>query len=299
LKPDLSAYTAGKTFEGSFRQCFDPAAENCPEWDLEALARDGNRLFATGSMGFKRKKIKFDPDRWAVTEVAISNVGQPRRGYARVQAKIRRLARLFQGHSPDIASAPDRPLQCGGLNIEGLAFSNGKLFFGLRSPSVRNEGSAFVVSAKDDEIFANSGPLRAKLHKLAFKNSDGTPVRHLGIRALEPIGSQMLIVTGAAGVRAARSGSKRRRAEQLCREASGAYDNLPASETVPAALWLWRPGEKRVRLVGIIGDDYADRKLEGVAVIALRGNRADLLLAFDDPDDLSALAVLKNITLPD
>ena len=59
LNKDLTSYTVGETFERIFSTCIDPEQGNCPEWDLEALARDGQRIFVTGSMGFKRKKIKF------------------------------------------------------------------------------------------------------------------------------------------------------------------------------------------------------------------------------------------------
>ncbi|MDA0656898.1 MAG: hypothetical protein O2912_10885, partial [Proteobacteria bacterium] len=38
LNKNLTGYIPGETFEGAFSECVDPAAENCPEWDLEAIA---------------------------------------------------------------------------------------------------------------------------------------------------------------------------------------------------------------------------------------------------------------------
>lgn len=298
LNSELSTYRTGKTFENSFSECFDPSSEECPEWDLEALARDGDRLFATGSMGFKRKKVRFDPNRWVVVELAIGEDGRPRDSQARTQANLRRLGRLFQGHTPNIVAFVDKPLQCGGLNIEGLAHHAGRLYFGLRSPSEREAGRAHIVSADAGQIFADSGPLAAKLHTVAFKNANGQAIPHIGIRALESIDDDLLIVTGPAGVGGAKRGGKRR-AAKLCRALpGGGYDNLPADEAVPSRLWLWRPGGA-ARAIGVIAGKYDGQKLEGIAVIARRGKRADLLLAFDDPDDVPPLAVLKDVALPD
>lgn len=297
LTADLGGYSAGETFENKFRKCVDPGAEQCPEWDLEALARDGNRLFATGSMGFKRKKIRFDPNRWVFAEIGIDGKGRPTPTPARVQANLRRLGTIFQGHNPDITVFLDKPLQCGGLNVEGLAHIGRRFYFGLRSPSERRGGRAYILSTSADAVFMDDGDLKSQLHVLDFKQPNGMPVQDIGLRALEQLGNDLLIVTGAAGVREAKSQLRQRRTARICRELPEAYNNLPAIEDVPARLWLWRidgsPHE-----IGVIGGDYAGKKLEGVGVIARRNNRVDLLLTFDDPGGLPALAVLKNISFP-
>jgi len=200
LSEDLKSYTVGKTFERTFPACLDPEQGNCPEWDLEALARNGQRVFVAGSMGFKRKKVKFDEDRWVVAGFNVGPDGSPSSTVAQVQNSHRVLSHLFAGHTPDISKYVDKPLQCSGLNIEGLAHLNGNLVFGLRSPSDRANGIGYLVEAPANSVLTGDGTPKAKLHVLHFKNADGSAIANVGIRALERIGARLIIVTGDSGV---------------------------------------------------------------------------------------------------
>jgi hypothetical protein len=296
LATDLTSFTAGAMFETALPWCRNPASNDCPEWDLEGIARDGETLYVTGSMGFKRKRISRDDGRWVVAAITLGPDDKPV-GKARIQTDRAQLARIFAGHAPDIARFIDTPLQCGGLNIEALGTRGGKLFFGLRSPSERKTGIAFIVEADAASTLGGQDALQAKLHRLQFKRADGKPARHVGIRAIERLGESWLVVTGEAGVSLPKKEVLLERMKNLCDANPAAYNNAPAKPGLAARLWLWSPGSAP-KEIGAIGGAYAGKKLEGIATIAEQGPRVDLLLTFDDPENVSPFAVLKGVTLP-
>lgn len=75
-------------------------------------------------------------------------------------------------------------LDGGGLNVEGLAYISGKLYFGLRSP-VTKKGEAILLVVPDIENNANI----TSAMKLNFSGN--------GIRGLETAGDQLLVLTGS------------------------------------------------------------------------------------------------------
>jgi hypothetical protein len=72
----------------------------------------------------------------------------------------------------------------GGLNVEGLAYINGQLYFGLRSPITKN-GKAIVLVVSNPE----TSPVVTG-HSLLDLNNNG-------IRSLEGHGNKLLIVSGS------------------------------------------------------------------------------------------------------
>jgi hypothetical protein len=300
LNKNLTGYIPGETFEGAFSQCIDPAAENCPEWDLEAIARDGNRVYVTGSMGFARKKVKFDPDRWAVATFNTTANGSPTGAPAQKQTDHSRLKQVFNGFRPDLSRYVDKPLQCGGVNIEGLAHLNGTLYFGLRSPSDRKNGRTYIVSAQAKSLFTNGAPLNTELHVISFKDAAGAPIKNIGIRALEKLGDRLIIATGDAGVADATKQKHLDRREDHCRAlpGGGEHTNRRSEPRMQPRLWIWKPGTSTPKEIGRIGGAFGDQKLEGMAVFNRVGENVDLLLTFDNPDSESPLAILKALPIP-
>ncbi len=112
-----------------------------PERDFESIASDGRSLFISGSWGNRRKKsVAPSPERWAL-------IAQPLDGAGNIQGECRRAQRknimsLIKNAKGGFEHFADIPLQCGGLNVEGMAYQNGKLYFGLRSPSSYDAGGA-------------------------------------------------------------------------------------------------------------------------------------------------------------
>lgn len=304
---EMPTYQAGPTFGQFFGDhCTNISKKKaCDEVDLEAIARNGRRVLVTGSMGNKRKSGKGAKDRWFLAQFVLNENGKQRRGSLQVQSKRSLLKELFGKHSV-LQPYLEKPLQCGGLNIEGLATLGDQIFFGLRSPSGRDEGQAYVVQSPDSIMIAETKQQVAptRLHVLSFKISDGKPLPNVGIRSLETLGNRLLIVTADAGV--SKPNSRKRRDDMIARCASvpnGA--NLPNSagnEPMVPRLWIWDPakGDDPVEITYLEGL-YSDEKLEGIAVLGNPSPEAsmiDLLLVIDGQKDVPPLALLRGVPVP-
>ena len=108
------------------------------EVDLEGIARSADSVVVTGSMGNRRKSGNKARLRWFIARFSVGPDGNPVRNSLRIQSDRPILRQLFNPHSM-IAPFAELPLQCGGLNIEGLAQIGSDLFFGLRSPQTEAE----------------------------------------------------------------------------------------------------------------------------------------------------------------
>jgi len=267
------------------------------ERDFEGIASDQTALFITGSWGNQRKKsVAPSPERWAL-------IRQKLRGVTGVSDKCQRVKRkdlmtILKNAGGDIAKFIDAPLQCGGVNLEGLAYQNGKLFFGLRSPSFFSMGAAWVISASASPLFnGDVAAANVQRHTLNFK-VDGKAVKGVGIRGLEPLGKhQLLVVTGPAGVSNESINSRGQELIQSKCNAPPFYKNEKIG--TPFALWIWTPKTGRLQHLGNIAGQYGNQKLESVAVISLENKTLTLVLSFDgvNNDEMSPLAQL-SIDLP-
>ena len=264
-----------------------------PERDFESIASDGRSLFIAGSWGNRRKKsVAPSPERWAL-------IAQPLDGVANIQGECARVQRkdimsLLKNAKGGFEYFADTPLQCGGLNVEGMAYQNGKLFFGLRSPSIYGQGGAWVITAKASELFAGNLPAtNAKREYLTFRVNK-KPLKGIGIRALEPLGGhRILVVTGPAGVSSEKVNEQGRSLiNSKCRVAPY-YQN--AKIDMPFALWIWTPKTGRLEHLGNVAGPYAGQKFEGLSVLSYRGDMLSLLLTFDgiNNDQASPIAHVK------
>jgi len=267
-----------------------------PERDFEAVASDGRHLFITGSWGNRRKKhADKSPERWVLLRQKISG-GDALAG--RCEALKRKNLKSFVKNAvPDLRPFIDVPLQCGGINIEGLAVQSGQLFIGFRSPGNISDGEALVVETSAAGLF--TGQLSARLHKLQFR-INGRPQKGIGIRALESIGKgRILIATGTGGAGMTNlSKTGKARIDQTCLPDRPLHYNnqaLPLS----GALWVWRPANDTVKFLGKIKGKYQNHKLEGLSVLERERGKLQLILAFDgvDNDKLSPLATV-SVDLP-
>src|SRR4030095_5738554 len=65
--------------------------------------------------------------------------------------------------SPQFQDHVGRPLQQNGFNTEGLACAGGRLYFGVRGPSL--DGSACIIEVGAEELFRRGGKeLQPKRH---------------------------------------------------------------------------------------------------------------------------------------
>ncbi|HHI82725.1 MAG TPA: DUF3616 domain-containing protein [Rhizobiales bacterium] len=266
------------------------------ERDFEGIASDGRNIYITGSWGNTRKKnADKAPERWVLVRQPIDATGQLAGG---CQALTRKTLKGFvKSNIRDLYPFVDSPLQCGGLNIEGLTARAGKLLFGLRSPSNRRTGLAFVFEADTAKMFA--GQTRAAggriMPLLVPYGKTG-----VGVRALETLpDGRVLVVTGNAGVSTGKLSSRGKdNVNAKCNPPRRPYYRNTKGR-LPAGLWLWNPATGNTKGIGAIAGKYGGRKLEGVALLSQKHEKVTLLLVFDDVDNdrLSPLAVIQ-VVLP-
>ncbi|WP_136659081.1 DUF3616 domain-containing protein [Nitratireductor sp. XY-223] len=306
LDKDAPTFEAGRTYGLIFGDdCTDISnRKNCEEVDLEAIARDGRNVLVAGSMGNASRSGKKEKDRWFLAQFAITKKGNPKKGSLSVQSKRSLLKRLFSGHEA-LGPYVEKPLQCGGLNIEGMALSDGDIFFGLRSPTDTGTGEAFIVQSPSSILHADkkSDVEGTILHRLVFRDEEGKPMVGTGIRALEPFGDRLLIATGDAGVDPPR---KERLQEILerCDDVPNGADlaNVTGSKPRIPRIWIWDPrASGDPRLLATLNPPYAAEKLEGMAVLPATsgGSKVDLLLTIDGQNDVLALALLRDLDTSD
>jgi len=262
-----------------------------PERDFEAIASDGKQLFITGSWGNRRKKhVGKSPERWVLVRQKLAGIDDLSGNCTALKRKD--LKALVKNTLPSLRPFIDAPLQCGGLNIEGLAYQNDKLFFGLRSPGVIYTGVGLVIETSARGVF--SGQPQTRLHRLKF-SAYGQPIKGIGIRALEPLDDDhILIATGAGGVSMKNlSDEGEYRIATTCKSQAGPFYRNKVFKQ-PGALWLWTPASGTVKFLGAISGSYQDHKLEGVSVLARTKTKLELILAFDgiDNSQMSPLATV-------
>lgn len=275
------------------------------EVDLEGIARRGTSVIVTGSMGNKRKSGNKARLRWFLAQFSIGSDGKPIRKSLRIQSDQKILGQLFKPH-PKIGPFAEKPLQCGGLNIEGLAQIGNDLFFGLRSPAIRSGGQALIVRSPVSIVIARSASQvkPTQIYGLNFHDGDGKPIKNIGIRALETFGNRLLIATGDTGVSAPDNRKKTDKLIKRCRDViSGKrLPNISGGKRLQPRIWIWNPdsGRDPVELTALTGA-FRNEKLEGIAVLGNPDPSArsvDLLLTIDDPGDVPALAILRDVLVP-
>lgn len=172
------------------------------ELDAEGAASDGNYLYVVGSHSVKRKNCKSNPSshhlirlkaRWKEASsslhdpiVAIGDLARSTRLWDSMRADPY-LKDYADGCLGAVgAGASHAPGDSLGLNIEGMAARQGRLYFGFRGPSV--DGVVPVFSVAADALFTGADAM-PKLVKLKL----GTG---FGVRDMVPTESSMLLLIG-------------------------------------------------------------------------------------------------------
>lgn len=172
------------------------------EADIEGIAAAPaeNCYFVTGSHAISRKKMELEPSRFHIFRVRLNPATQVPSG-AVDTATLRPLLESM----PELKPFLDEPTTAHGIDIEGLAWREGKLFIGFRAPGQGEH--AWVLETSVKAVF-DGAPADGRLHAL--------PVgRAIGIRALTPVREGFLFLSGDAG--------------------------LDQSRAAPA-LYFWKPG---------------------------------------------------------
>lgn len=158
------------------------------ELDVEAVASEGAFYYIVGSHGVAKKSGSMQMSRYRIFRLQVDPItGMPvNAGNALAGAGLSGLLEA----DPTLGRYFARPLQEQGVNIEGLAVRNGRLFIGLRNPNL--DGHAFVVEVSAHDVFAGGSPPAHRLHTLKLGKG-------LGIREIVAARSGFLIIAGNAG----------------------------------------------------------------------------------------------------
>jgi hypothetical protein len=231
------------------------------EIDIEgvAAAPDRHRYYATGSHGVGKKKGDAQPERYAVYELPVD----PAKGLVRREGIRKATLRPWFERSTEFSAHLDRPLQSNGLNIEGLAYARGQLYFALRGPNLKGNGH---IIETDAEALFRGGDITCVVHTLSLGEGRG-------LRDLVACRDGFLLVSGNASA----EGTK----------------NFPVSEArEPDArfqLGWWRPAlGSTVEWIGAI--PHAEGKAEALLVLEETDTHIDLLCLFDGALDGGAMA---------
>jgi hypothetical protein len=165
--------------------------------------------------------------------------------------------------TPEVTPFLRKPLQQNGFNIEGLACSNRRLFFGLRGPNLN--GKALVLEVEADKLF-DASPSAATVHSLELGAGKG-------IREIVAIDDGFLVLGGNASAEPSKK--------------------FPQSEA-PApdksfTLWFW--GGKADSLVKLGDLPQTGGKAEALLVLAENPTRVDVLVIHDGIADGGPLFV--------
>lgn len=172
-----------------------PLVRSGSEIDTEAIAAEGDCYYIVGSHGASKKKGERQDNRYSIFRLKVDPAtGLPggfKAGGARWPAGLQTasLAEVIRA-DPVLGEHFGQPLQQKGINIEGLAVRNGRLFVGFRNPNLG--GFAFVMEIRADDVFGGGSRPSYTLHKLQLGEG-------LGIREIVAGQSCFLIIAGNAG----------------------------------------------------------------------------------------------------
>jgi hypothetical protein len=222
------------------------------EIDIEgvAVSKDGQTYYVMGSHGVGKMKGDVQPQRYLVFEIPFD----PASGtIATEEIKSASLLPWLE-RSPEFAPFVKQSLQSNGFNLEGLAFREGRLFFGVRNPNVK--GTSYVIETDAARLFSGSA-IQCVVHRLPLG-------KRLGIRDLVVCRDGFLFLAGNASAEPSKrnQGSKARRPDTRFE------------------LGLWRPeGRPGVSWLGDIPSGAG--KAEALLVLEERAEYIDFLCLSD------------------
>ncbi len=227
---------------------------NKKELDLEDVSADPRHhcYYACGSCGVSRKTGEPAPNRqWLFRIETDPTTGAP------LPAKVTR-ASLAAALRADafLAKYLDRDADDMGIDVEGLAFKDGRLWVGLRSPNV--DGRGIVEAASADDLMAGK--------PVVFERFELRLGPNLGIRSIEPIKDGFLLICGPTGSK--------------------------PSKKLPFSLCFWAGSGERVLRVGELprppvspGGTDTGGKPEGLLVVSETSEKLGLIVVSDSADN--------------
>ena len=163
------------------------------EVDVEGVAYspEDRAYYVVGSHGLGKKKGDFQQDRHSIYQVPVD----PATGQVKKEG-IRRASLLpWLEKTPEVKPYLKKPLQQNGFNIEGLTWSGGKLWFGLRAPN--QNGRGIVLDLAPDQLFEGGKPAPLSVHEIVI-------AKGFGIREIAAVRDGFIVLTGNASAEASK-----------------------------------------------------------------------------------------------
>jgi Protein of unknown function (DUF3616) len=158
--------------------------------DAEGACYNKGYFYVTGSHGRSRHHPEKNSDpsymvfRFPVDEVT----GKPTFDVSEDKVSGVEMSRRLRDVIKDKVSAfYDQPLSENGVNIEGIAVKDGRMYLGLRGPS--DNGEAFILSVDSEAVFTPDKSLNASSSQLHLGP-------YTGIRDLAAVSDGLLVLTG-------------------------------------------------------------------------------------------------------
>jgi len=220
------------------------------EIDIEAIAAEDDSYYIIGSHGISKKQGEQQANRFRIFRLKVDRVtGTP----ARVD--VATLSGILRS-DPVLGERFQMPLQQNGLNIEGLAVRDGRLFVGFRNPNL--DGYAFVMEIAAADVFESKTKPQYVLHKLPLGKG-------LGIREIVAAKTGFLIIAGNAGSEPSEKFTESQNYE----------------EDREFSLVFWDGKGSEVRRIGPIPDTPG--KAEAMTILEESANEITVLILFDGP----------------
>jgi hypothetical protein len=161
------------------------------ETDVEGVSFADGHYYLIGSHGLSKKAAEFQPSRFFVYRFRVdAETGMPGFpfGVETPAPEVERsdhLRAVIAG-TPELQKYAEKPLGEHGVNIEGLAVRDERLFLGFRGPVLN--GKALVLSVNIDAAFGNA-PARPQVFPISL--GDG-----MGVRDLAVVADGFLVLSG-------------------------------------------------------------------------------------------------------
>jgi Protein of unknown function (DUF3616) len=218
--------------------------------DGEAVAYEAPFFYVVGSHGCSRYSNKSRSSSFILARIPERQVASATRTFN--PSSVETTYRLSEA----LAAAPRiRPyftqdlMSANGVNVEGLAVVGGKLFAGLRAPTL--DGNAFIVAIDANRLFDEN----ASINEDDVKTISAPIGASRGIRDLTRLNDGQLLIL------------------------SGPGQNAP----MPFAIHVLDIKAETTTLLGTLGElpNSAKAKAEAISVLSQHGNAVDILVMFD------------------
>jgi hypothetical protein len=228
-------------------------ARSGDEIDTEGIAAEGDSYYIIGSHGISKKEGEQQGNRYSLFRLTVDRTtGKPGRP---ALVETASLVNILRADSV-LGQYFGKPLQQRGVNIEGLAVRNGRLFVGLRGPNL--EGNAFVLEIDAEDVFGGKPQPPYTLHKLPLGVG-------YGIREIVAAKSGFLIIAGNSAS-----------------EASEKYtQSMDYDENREFLLVWWDGMNPEVQKIGPIPN--VSGKAEAMTILEEMPDHMDVLMLFDGP----------------